>query len=81
MYALKFVTKDGIHNYSLGSEYHIQRENPVESTSPTDIEGPIAIVTGADKDRGWEVWPNSGAYITTIDGKTVEVVNRIVYPS
>lgn len=75
MYALKFVSNEGIHNYSLGGEYHIQREDPRTSDSP------VAIVHGEDPARGWDVRPGSDAYITTMDGKTVEVVHRICWPS
>lgn len=75
MYALKFVSNESIHNYSLGREYHIQRTDPKTSDSP------VAIVHGEDQSHGWDVRPGSDVYVTTMDGKTVEVVHRICWPA
>lgn len=74
MYALKFVSNKHVHSYLLGSEYHVQRLDP-----KCDSE-PLAMIHGESQAKGWEVYYQSDAYITTLEGKTVEVVHRIAWP-
>lgn len=75
MYALKIISNSEIHNYSLGCEYHIQREHPTTNLMAT------AIVHGEDSSRAWDIHHDVDAYITTSEGKTVEVIHRIAWPN
>ncbi|HEJ8029411.1 TPA: hypothetical protein ACKPVT_001866 [Serratia marcescens] len=70
MYALKQHTAESTKVIALGNRFTIQRYSPLTSNDA------IGCVTGEDERFCFEIGAEVDAYITTIEGKTVEVINR-----
>lgn len=72
MYALKTINGNVERSVVLGASYSLQFE-------PQDGQvrsNKLAIVTGDDESHGYEISHDTEAFITTVEGKTVRVVNR-----
>ncbi|MBU9829873.1 hypothetical protein J1779_08000 [Rahnella sp. FC061912-K] len=77
MYALKIVDGNFTEVNSIGCKFKIQR---YDQTAMTCSGSAIAIVTGEDERFAWEIPPSADAFITTLEGKTVEVIHRSLHP-
>lgn len=72
MYALKTIHGNVERSVVLGASYSLQfepQDGPVRGAK-------LAIVTGDDESHGYEISHDTDAFITTVEGKTVRVINR-----
>lgn len=79
MYALKVVSKEETSSYILGNEYHVKQLEAGTSSSPVhEVSGEIIsrVENNSQCPFRLNIYPDMDAYITTLDGKTVHVVNR-----
>lgn len=81
MYALKIVTNKGvIHSYALGGEYHVEPldDRKASESAVFNVKGEIKTPSPnmSAPPLCFDIYESMDAYITTMDGKTVHVVNR-----
>ncbi|HBC7417459.1 TPA: hypothetical protein KEY88_000096 [Serratia marcescens] len=73
MYALKKQTNESTQVILLGNQFTIKHY------SPSGI-GAVASVTGEDTRFCYEIGAEMNAFVTTVEGKTVEVIHRMTKP-
>lgn len=79
MYALKVVGRNETSSYILGNEFHVKQLEAVTSSCPLhEVAGEIIskVENNSQAPFRLNIYPDMDAYITTLDGKTVHVVNR-----
>ncbi|WP_420285044.1 hypothetical protein [Serratia liquefaciens] len=74
MYALKKQTNESTKVILLGNRFTIQHYPPSGSDA-------VASVTGEDERFCYEIDGGTNAFVTTVEGKTVEVINRTTKPN
>lgn len=73
MYALKKQTKEITQVILLGNQFTIKHYPPTGN-------GAVASVIGEDQLLCYEIGADMNAFVTTAEGKTVEVVHRTTKP-
>ncbi|MGP2741043.1 MULTISPECIES: hypothetical protein [Serratia] len=73
MYALKKQTNQSTQVILLGNQFTIKRYPPTGN-------GAVGSVTGEDPRCCYEIGAEMNAFVTTVEGKTVEVIHRMTKP-